>query len=275
MEAEFSGTQSGHETIPEKPPDLDGGAKSFSISGTTFQGQISFRDKVLGTKSAPPMREKIDLLREKLVRIEYEDGNRLLPKVHLDDKVFTELCYPWCDALIVKLLGKNIGICIEVDLDKPVVGKVWIHNHWYNVEYEGLHIICNACGCYGHVARNCSTKNNVKMQSQGSAEHDNRKVSAEDIPTNMVEDGELPNRIISNVAPVNQVTRSSPQALHGDWLVVTRNKKVNSKGGKGGIAKDKGSNTYQNRYGVLQDMQGNSEGIRDSGHMWDPTTLGS
>ncbi|KAB5524204.1 hypothetical protein DKX38_021953 [Salix brachista] len=315
MEAEFSGTQSEHETIPEKPPDLDGGAKSFSISGTAFQGQISFRDKVLGTKSAPPMCEKIDLLREKLVRIEYEDGNRLLPKVHLDDKVFTELCYPWCDALIVKLLGKNIGfllalasalgtpikvdmnivnvtrgkfarICIEVDLDKPVVGKVWIHNHWHNVEYEGLHIICNECGCYGHVARNCSSKNNVQMQSQGSAEHDNRKVSAEDIPTNMVEDGELPNRIISNVAPVNQVTRSSPQALHGDWLVVTRNRKVNSKGGKGGIAKDKGSNTYQNRYGVLQDMQGNSEGIRDSGHMWDPfwnqpqistdpTTLGS
>ncbi|KAJ6769801.1 hypothetical protein OIU79_020629 [Salix purpurea] len=91
----------------------------------------------------------------------------------------------------------------------------------------------------------------------------------------MVEDGELPNRIISNVAPVNQVTRSSPQALHGDWLVVMRNRKVNSKGGKGGIAKDKGSNTYQNKYGVLQDMQGNSEGIRDSGHMWDPTTLGS
>jgi hypothetical protein len=54
MEAKLSGTQSGHETIPEKPPDLDGGAKSFSISGTTFQGQISFRDKVLGTKPAPP-----------------------------------------------------------------------------------------------------------------------------------------------------------------------------------------------------------------------------
>ncbi|KAF9667294.1 hypothetical protein SADUNF_Sadunf15G0007800 [Salix dunnii] len=292
---------------------LDGGAKSFSISGTAFQGQISFRDKVLGTKSAPPMREKIDLLRENLVRIEYEDGNRLLPKVHLDDKVFTELCYPWSkidrtlvwaripdlnvvfynESFLLTLAsalgtpirvdmntvnvtrGKFARICIEVDLDKPVVGKVWIHNHWHNVEYEGLHIICNACGCYGHVARNCSSKNNVQMQSQGSAEHDNRKVSAEDIPTNMVEEGELPNRIISNMAPVNQVTRSSPQALHGDWLVVTRNRKVNSKGGKGGIAKDKGSNTYQNKYGVLQDMQGNSEGIKDLGNMWDPTTLGS
>jgi hypothetical protein len=145
----------------------------------------------------------------------------------------------------------------------------------HNMEYEGFHIICSACGCYGHVARNCSSKNNVQMQSQGSAEHDNRKVSAEDIPTNMVEDGELPNRIISNVTPVNQVTRSSPQALHGDWVVVTRNRKVNSKGGKGGIAKDKGSNTYQNKYRVLQNMQGNSDGIRDLGHMWDLTILSS
>jgi hypothetical protein len=171
--------------------------------------------------------------------------------------------------------GKFARICIEVDLDKPVVGKVWIQNHWHNVEYEGFHIICSACGCYGHVARNCSSKNNVQMQSQGSAEHDNRKVSAEDIPTNMVEDGELPNRIISNVTPVNQVTRSSPQALHGDWLVVTRNRKVNSKGGKCGIAKDKGSNTYQNKYRVLQNMQGNYDGIRDLGYMWDLTILSS
>lgn len=91
----------------------------------------------------------------------------------------------------------------------------------------------------------------------------------------MVEDGEHPNRIISNVALVNQVTRSSPHALHGDWLVVVRNRKVNSKGGKGGIAKNKGSNTYQNKYGVLQNMHGNSEGIRDLGHIRDPTTLGS
>jgi hypothetical protein len=38
MEAKLSGTQSGHETISNKPPDLDGGAKSFNINGTSFQG---------------------------------------------------------------------------------------------------------------------------------------------------------------------------------------------------------------------------------------------
>jgi hypothetical protein len=119
----------------------------------------------------------------------------------LDDRVFNDLCYPWRDALTVKLLGKSIGftqmnlrlkqswrlsvgfdlldvghgffmvkfdheyprmifvhyltvrlwspsfllsitrICIEVDLDKPVAGKVWIQDLWYKVEYEGLHTI--------------------------------------------------------------------------------------------------------------------------------------
>lgn len=41
--------------------------------------------------------------------LECEDGNRLLPRVLLDDRVFNDLCYPWSDALTVKLLGKGIG----------------------------------------------------------------------------------------------------------------------------------------------------------------------
>jgi len=34
-----------------------------------------------------------------------------------------------------------------------VVGRIWIKDHWYNVEYEGLHIICGKYGCYGHYDR--------------------------------------------------------------------------------------------------------------------------
>jgi hypothetical protein len=52
--------------------------------------------------------------------------------------------------------GRFARICVEIDLTKPVVGKVWINGHWYKVQYEGLHIICAACGCYGHVTRNCT-----------------------------------------------------------------------------------------------------------------------
>nr|TKS03797.1 hypothetical protein D5086_0000149430 [Populus alba] len=470
MEVELSGTQSGHETIPEKPPDLDGGAKSFSISGTSFQGQISFRDKVLGTKPTPPIREKIDLLRENEAlgkNIGYTQVNIRLKKVWHFAKGFELMDVghgffmvkfdqeidrmkvmnggPWMifdhyltvrtwspsfvsttakidrtlvwaripdlnvvfyDESFLLALASTLGTPIKVDMNTVNVAREQVtipsclnlhddvitntiaeqqdnvdvvaetqqeeHNHAVGVgEHNNgvgmsekvtipssfnLHadyVITNtiaetvadtqqeehnnvvgmaeqhlrtdniteihlvesdhedemhrqhlshsqpnpaslesdlqlgyspratppshtmvtrsqrgilkpnpkyalissrtsatiprepsnfrACGCYGHVARNCLSKNNVQMQSQRFAEHDNIKVSVEDIPTNMIEDGEHLNRIISNVASVTQVTRSSPHALR-TWRL---------------------------------NMHGNSEGIIDLGHMRDLTTLGS
>lgn len=55
--------------------------------------------------------------------------------------------------------GQFARICVEIELNKPVIGKVWLRNHWYEVEYEGLHRICSTCGCYGHLTREC--KKNV------------------------------------------------------------------------------------------------------------------
>lgn len=46
------------------------------------------------------------------MHIDLEAGNWLLPKVYLDDKVFDELCEPWIYALVVKLLGKNMGYLV-------------------------------------------------------------------------------------------------------------------------------------------------------------------
>lgn len=46
--------------------------------------------------------------------------------------------------------GLFAHICVEIDLTKPVVGKLCIHDDWYKVQYESRHIICGACGCYGH-----------------------------------------------------------------------------------------------------------------------------
>jgi len=237
--------------------------------------KISFHDKLLGTPNEIPVREKEDTIEKKLVRIELENGNRLLPKVFWEPKTFQELCTPWKDALVVKLLGKNLGyntmkdrlqkvwklesgfeimdndngfymvkfnqeadkekvitggpwmifdhclafthwssefaspeakvertvvwvrfpglnlvyydesflmamassigrpikvdtntlkvergkfarVCVEVDLTVPIAGKVWVNGHWYKIQYEGLHLICTTCGCYGHLGRSCT-----------------------------------------------------------------------------------------------------------------------
>lgn len=71
--------------------------------------KISFRDKLLGPSQEIQTRAKEDMIEKNLVRIELQDGNRLLPKVYLEPTVFQELCTPWKDALVVKLLGKNLG----------------------------------------------------------------------------------------------------------------------------------------------------------------------
>lgn len=49
---------------------------------------------------------------------------------------------------------------MEIDLSQHVVGKVWLKGHWYKVEYEGLDIIYQECGCYGYLTRDCN-KNKV------------------------------------------------------------------------------------------------------------------
>ncbi|XP_057443885.1 uncharacterized protein LOC130736047 [Lotus japonicus] len=51
--------------------------------------------------------------------------------------------------------GRFARICVELDLTLPVVGKVCIEGFWYKIEYEGLHVICTKCGCYGHHSREC------------------------------------------------------------------------------------------------------------------------
>ncbi|AES66947.1 hypothetical protein MTR_2g083760 [Medicago truncatula] len=63
--------------------------------------KISFRDKLLGPSQETFIREKEDMIEKKLFRIEHENGNRLLPKVHLEPSVFQELCTPWKDAVLV------------------------------------------------------------------------------------------------------------------------------------------------------------------------------
>ncbi|KAM1032357.1 hypothetical protein ACFX2C_036031 [Malus domestica] len=51
--------------------------------------------------------------------------------------------------------GKYARVCVELDLTKPLIANVKVENCWYAVEYEGLHLICFNCGCYGHRREQC------------------------------------------------------------------------------------------------------------------------
>ncbi|RDY09943.1 hypothetical protein CR513_05610, partial [Mucuna pruriens] len=45
-------------------------------------------------------------------------------------------------------------ICVEIDLNELVVTKVWLDEHWYEVEYKDLHIICVLYHYNGQLAKN-------------------------------------------------------------------------------------------------------------------------
>lgn len=269
--------------------------------------------------------------------IVHENGNRLLPKVTLDKRVFKELCNPWKDSLVIKLLGKSIGynmmkdklkkvwkpaggfdildvdngfymvkfdmpadrekalsdgpwmlydhylavsqwtpefvspeakvdrttvwirfpglnlvyydesvllalasavgkpikvdtntlkvqrgrfarICVEIDLNQPVVGKVWVDGFWYKVSYEGLHIICSNCGCYGHLGRNCKSPPSIPTPPPPEQPKEPKPAEEETI-SGEKEKGQ-------EEADQASLGKQDVGAVYGEWLVVSRRKRT-------------------------------------------------
>lgn len=51
--------------------------------------------------------------------------------------------------------GKFARICIELDLRRELVPSFTVLGAQFNLEYEGLHLICFSCGKYGHKMEAC------------------------------------------------------------------------------------------------------------------------
>lgn len=337
----FSAKATTEHGTAHKPPDKGGGDHH-----TDKQQKVSFRDMVTGMKEPLVSRPKVDLLKEKLASIKYEDDNPLKPMVILEDEVVDQLCAPWHDALVVKLLGKTLGfqtmrdrlarvwklqsgfelmdidhgyymvkfdmegdrtkvmeegpwmvfdhyltvqtwtpeflspkakiektmvwvrfpglnllfydesillvlastigkpirvdsntldvrrgrfarVCVELDLTKPVVGKVWLRGHWYHVEYEGLHRLCTSCGCYGHVTRQCQAARTQPPSPETVVQHPNGTTMQGDGGGQKAAQGDKDTTSVGK--PSHQQPKSAPHTqdpIHGDWLIV---KKKNGK----------------------------------------------
>lgn len=124
-----------------------------------------------------------------------------------------------------------------------MVGKVWVNGHWYKVSYEGLHIICSSCGCYGHLGRNCK-KSPPKEQATPP-----ETTVTPPAPEMETEKGSTQNEKIE--AEREEAKKAIPEAkdigdIHGEWLVVTRRKRAVL--AQREQAKNKGGVPLSNRY---------------------------
>nr|KYP62012.1 hypothetical protein KK1_016528 [Cajanus cajan] len=134
-------------------------------------------------------------------------------------------------------------VCVEVDLNTPVVGKFNLNGKWYNIEYEGLHLLCSNCGCYGHVNWNCSLKTTEEQGPTPAGEA--TALGNDSVSRNNAKS------ISCNISATNQ--DKSVISAHGDWLVVRRKKKSNiQKSSKDFVQNNSNSNkgfTFQSSAG--------------------------
>ena len=89
------------------------------------------------------------------------------------------------------------------------------------MKYKGLHLICNSCGCYGHLGRDCKVLSSHGVSVEGIVV---------DEPKATVARGYMNNGNGSTIQAVSQGIKSE---IHNDWLKVTKVRKPkNNKGVK-------------------------------------------
>lgn len=62
--------------------------------------------------------------------------------------------------------AKFARMCVEVDLRKVLIPSFELNGVVYRVEYEGLHLVCFDCGCYGHRQDSCPLANTTTRPDQ-------------------------------------------------------------------------------------------------------------
>ena len=85
----------------------DGGGNPEGEGGPPKK--ISFRDKVLGGSSTPTQSLPEDLVLHNLAKIELHEGDKQKPRISFDKSVIEAISAPWQEALVIKLLGRNVG----------------------------------------------------------------------------------------------------------------------------------------------------------------------
>nr|POE85635.1 hypothetical protein CFP56_55110 [Quercus suber] len=96
--------------------------------------------------------EEMDELREGLVAVKLSRETKL------------RIRKPWSNALIIKLIdthtalearGRYARLCIQVDVNKPLINTILIGRFEQPVLYEGIHKLCFSCGRIGHKIESC------------------------------------------------------------------------------------------------------------------------
>uniref|UniRef100_A0A2N9IFC0 CCHC-type domain-containing protein n=1 Tax=Fagus sylvatica TaxID=28930 RepID=A0A2N9IFC0_FAGSY len=99
--------------------------------------------------------------------------------------------------------GRYARICVQVNLDNPLIRAVRLDKFYQSVIYEGLHLLCFSCGRLGHRKGNCPYS--IKEPTQAPVE--------EVVVLEVDKDDELAGNIENDYGPWSIVQRPTAQDL--------------------------------------------------------------
>lgn len=80
-----------------------------------------------------------------------EIGNAIGPVLRIDSNTASEA------------RGRFAKICVQIDLDKPLVNQILLEGFVQDIQYEGVHSLCFSCGRVGHRREGCP--HTIKVQN--------------------------------------------------------------------------------------------------------------
>lgn len=139
-----------------------------------------------------------------------EIGNAIGPVLRIDSNTASEA------------RGRFAKICVQIDLDKPLVNQILLEGFVQDIQYEGVHSLCFSCGRVGHRREGCP--HTIKVQ--------NLEPQGEEVTMNRENGGTGDGERNSQEAGKVIVEGKSD---FGPWMLVRRRKGgPNSKGGRMG-----------------------------------------
>ena len=74
---------------------------------------------------------------------------------HFDEarnKMTYSIVFPVKIDEAISLVSRDhfLCICMEIDLEKPLISKFQLRRKVRKIEYEGIHLVCFSCGRFNH-----------------------------------------------------------------------------------------------------------------------------
>ncbi|XP_015931305.1 uncharacterized protein LOC107457649 [Arachis duranensis] len=69
--------------------------------------------------------------------------------------------------------GKYARVCVQINLRLPVIKRIQVDGHMYDIEFEHLNLICEKCSYFGHVTRECAKENNNGIEKESTVKEKN------------------------------------------------------------------------------------------------------